>query len=141
MNYRARDDAPVARRKIGGMRSLLTGRSPDLRRDIRPGKHEQENQNGIDRDGDNIRHRVSRLSHLIGHDLPPPFGSFGDQPSHGPRSRAVEKMTQRIIALSGSALILACALGVGLVPSTGSGATWFLCKKASIIQRLVRTYL
>ena len=96
MNYRARDDAPVARRKIGGMRSLLTGRSPDLRRDIRPGKHEQENQNGIDRDGDNIRHRVSRLSHLIGHDLPPPFGSFGDQPSHGPRSRAVEKMTQRI---------------------------------------------
>ena len=32
-----------------------------------------------------------------------------------------------------SPVILASALGVGLVPSTGSGATWFLCKKESII--------
>jgi pimeloyl-ACP methyl ester carboxylesterase len=52
------------------------GRSPDLRRNIRPGKHEQENQNGIDRDGDNIRRRIScPLIHPIGHDVPLALGA------------------------------------------------------------------
>src|SRR3954452_1537576 len=54
-----------------------TGRSPDLRRDIRPCKHEQENQNGIDRYGHNIRCRISRplIHHPIGHDVAPALGA------------------------------------------------------------------
>ena len=34
--------------------------SLDLRRDIRPRQQEQDNHNGIDRDGDYIRRRISR---------------------------------------------------------------------------------
>ena len=127
VNDRARGEGPRSK-NVGGMAALSSliprWRSPDLRRDIRPCKHEQENHNQIDCD----------RQHLTSLREP---GSLSDRGTEQPKNGGSWALWPSGV----SPVILACALGVGLVPSTGSGATWFLCKKASLIQRLVRTYL
>ena len=92
-----------------------TGRSPDLRRDIRPCKHEQENQNGIDRDGDTIRRRILRplIHHPIGHDVAPAVGA--------PRSFSAICLSRSFSIVLAQAELLAataCCLSPMLDPST-----------------------
>jgi hypothetical protein len=120
--------------------------SLDLRRDIRPRQQEQDNHNGIDRDGDYIRRRISRpLIHIIGHDVPPrPRRPHRRTEPRTHEYGADEKRTQPAVPSDPSAvsfhpscvpgkIIVAWALCVGLVRSMDLGATWFLGKKGSII--------
>ncbi len=95
------------------MPRYLARHSPDLGRDIRPRKHEQQNHKPCDR-----QHLTSLRT------WKPQRSRYG----------AAEKTGYLgVMAQWLSPVILACALDVRLVPSMGSGATWFLCKKEAII--------
>src|SRR4051794_34034190 len=101
-----------------------TGRSSDLRRDIRPCQHEQENQNGIDRYGHNIRRRISRplIHHPIGHDVAPALGA--------PRSFSAICLSRSFSIVLAQAELLAataCCLSPMLDPSTAEPLSTASC--------------